>query len=172
LTDHKHLSFDDIEKYMGTNSSDEFEEGFLDYVDECLHTCENCQRRFRTWISLDSLTRTTPEEGMADPDVSNTEHKHLSFDDIEKYMGANSSDEFEEGFLDYVDECLHTCENCQRRFRTWIFLDSLMRPTLEEGMPDPEPNWRRKYHFLADEDIRNIERTKAAYNKLQLKAAS
>jgi hypothetical protein len=72
LGDHKHLDFDDIEKYMRTNSSDEFEEGFLDYFEECLDTCENCQNRFRTWTLLYSLARSTPEDMASDPDLSNT----------------------------------------------------------------------------------------------------
>jgi hypothetical protein len=120
-----------------------------------------------------------------------TNHKHLGFDDIEKYMGTNSSDEFEEGFLDYFEECLDICESCQDRFRTWMFLDSLAGSTLEDSMPDIDASTNKeqpaqdillivttvdklviKYAYLNKEDISNIRRTNLPDNKLHLKAAS
>lgn len=61
-TDHQHIKYEDIENYMGINGSNEDELEFLEYFEECLNTCIDCQERFYTYTFLNSLTSVVPED--------------------------------------------------------------------------------------------------------------
>jgi len=60
--------------------------------------------------------------------MNNNNHKHITHDEIEKYVNTTEEELFQEDitFFEDFDDRLENCEVCSKRFRVYALISSIV----------------------------------------------